>query len=147
MSDARWRNAVALGVPVAVLLVFQARVSSWWWVGDDPCLLLSVVRHGGLAHFWSPEVWRPLSGTLLMPWLLGSLALDETLFGLDPRGYYLHQLVSLGALVATLFALTRTRLSPFGAGVLVLLFVCSAPVLASTRWRSKRASTTTTHRL
>ena len=84
-----------IGAPLGGVLAVHARALESWWIRDDPCLLASVEAHGISAHFWNPEVWRSLSGNVLMPWQLFSLGTDAQLFGLEPRFFYLHQVVSL----------------------------------------------------
>ncbi len=88
-----------IGAPLGGILALHVRALESWWIRDDPCLLASIEAHGIAAHFWNPEVWRSLSGNVLMPWQLFSLGTDAWLFGLEPRFFYLHQVAALCVLL------------------------------------------------
>ena len=107
-------HVLALTAPVGLFLTVNVRALGSFWTYDDPCLLASALRHGGWAHFVDPAAWRALSGSVLMPWTLLSFRLDAALFGLVPRGFYVHQLVAGLALLAVAYVVLRRFL---GAGV------------------------------
>lgn len=126
------REILAWATPVAFFLSLNLQALSSWWVHDDPCLIGSAMRHGIAAHFFNPEVWRSLSGSVLLPWTIFSLGTDATLFGLHPAPFYAHQLLSFCLLVtvAYIFLRTFTALSTATTCLAITLFVTSAPAFA-----------------
>ena len=114
-----------MGAPLALFWAVNHGALGSWWIYDDPCLLRSAWRHGAFQHLWDPDVWRPLSGTLLMPWSLVSLGIDGSLFGLAPKGFYAHQLISFSMLLVVVHGFSRRFLSPAFAAVAVSLLVAS----------------------
>ena len=125
---------LALVAPLGLLFVHGLRTLGDWWLLDDPCLLASTLRHGPWAHFFDPQVWRPLSGNVLMPWTTLSFAFDAHLFGPEPQVFYAHQLVSFILLIVLAYALLRPLLTALGASLALSLFVASAPAMA-VAWR------------
>lgn len=132
----RWQeHALALATPLGLLLVFHLRTLDSWWIHDDPCLLASAFRGGIAPHFYDPQVWRGLSGSVLMPWTILSLGVDAELFGLRPAAFYAHQLVAFGVLVTVAYVLLRrsARFSAWSASLALGLFVASVPSFAVAR--------------
>jgi hypothetical protein len=125
---------LALSTPLGLLIAHGLRSLQDWWLLDDPCLLVSTLRHGVWKHFFDPHVWRPLSGNVLMPWTPLSFGFDLHLFGASPQAFYLHQLLALSLLLVSLYALLRTTLTALGASLALSLFVVSAPAMAIA-WR------------
>lgn len=119
-------------IPVIVVVLFGG-VLDMWWGADDPMVLWHDSQHGPLNTFLDPEVWRSFNPASLTPWLLMSLDSDLALFGLEPAGFYLHQLVGLAAAALVLFACLRLFLSPVAsaAGVVVLLTAPASVEIAS----------------
>ncbi len=131
----RWRHgasqhSLALTAPLGFLWALNHRVLGAWWTHDDPCLLASTLESGAAAHFWRPEVWRGLSGSVLMPWTPLSFGVDHALFGLDPRAFYGHQLLAFSVLVVLVYGLLRRFLSPFTSSAAIVFFIASAPSYA-----------------
>ncbi len=119
-------------VPVIVAVLFGG-VLDMWWGADDPMVLWHDSRHGPLNTFLDPDVWQSFNPASLTPWLLMSLDFDLALFGLEPAGFYLHQLISLVVAALALFACLRLFLSPVAsaAGVMMLLTVPASVEIAS----------------
>lgn len=126
----RTAGALALASPLALFLALNARALGSWWIHDDPCLLAAAAGGGIGPHFWHPETWRALSGTVLMPWTILSLGLDAALFGLEPAPLYAHQLLSFTVLLAFVHGVLRGRLSPWSSALATSLFAVSAPAFA-----------------
>lgn len=125
---------LALAAPIGLLLANGLRALEDWWLLDDPCLLASTLRHGIGAHFFDPQVWRSLSGNVLMPWTTLSFGFDAHLFGAEPRAFYTHQLAAFALLIVLAFLVLRPVLSALGASLALSLFVTSAPAVAVV-WR------------
>lgn len=127
-------SLLALATPLGLLLVHGLRTLEDWWLLDDPCLLVSTLRHGAWAHFFDPQVWRPLSGNVLMPWTTLSFGFDAHIFGPEPQAFYAHQLAAFALLLIVVYVLLRPALTSLGASLALSLFVVSAPAVAVV-WR------------
>ena len=123
-----------LATPLALTLLLALPARDDGWLYDDPCLLVSILRHGSMAHFVDPAVWRPLSGNVLMPWTLLSFDLDLTLFGPQPSAFYLHHLISFGLLLTLLSTVLRRRLPPLPTALALTAFTGSAAAVG-VLWR------------
>lgn len=108
-----WRYGQALG--------------SWWW-NDDATILMHALRHPLLEYFYAPQAWRSLVVTSLTPWLSLVFALDHTVFGLDPAGYYAHNLAVLSGCAFLIYCISRTWVNAPHALGAALLFVVGSPV-------------------
>ena len=114
MSPARPRYAdlaVALLLVLVVLLRWHG-INSAFWRADDPALLLHALQSPGLAAFFDPADWRPLSPSNLTPWISASFKLDLALAGLRPAAFYTHQLVSAILVALAAYALGRQAALP-----------------------------------
>ncbi len=118
---------LALISPMALFWFLNRRALQAWWIGDDPCHLIAISDHG---------LWRPFFrsiGYFLTPWLNLSLGADFLLFGLQPRGFYMHQLVAYAVLVLVAYVFLRLFLTPPSCSLALSLFVVSAPSFAVTQ--------------
>lgn len=129
----RIAEVLAAATPLGVFLALNAGALGGWWMRDDPCLVGSALRGGLLAHFFRPEVWRSLSGSVLMPWQTFSLGADAKVFGLVPRAFYGHQLLAFAVLIVAAYVLLRRRTSALAASAAVTIFAASAPSYAVAR--------------
>ena len=120
-------STLALLLPLGFFALMNRGALDSWWAYDDPCLLRSLAKYGAWAHFVEPTVWRGVSGTLLMPWVLLSFGLDYHLFGLDPVGFYAHHLLSFALLITVGFFVLRRFLAPSFSALALCLFVVSVP--------------------
>lgn len=133
LSDAPTRGGrtptdLRFAIPALLLTGWlQAPALAAWWTRDDPCLLRSLEAHGALAHGTDPAVWQQLSTNVFMPWQLLSLGLDYQLFGLGPRGFYLHQLLAVGLVVLLAHRLLCRWMPGPVSGLAVWFFAASAP--------------------
>lgn len=111
---------VLLGLP----WLLYPQVLGLWWTEDDFFQLRYALAHAPWEYAFDPGVWRLLPNRVLSPLLFASYDLDLALFGLSPRAFYAHQLVSLGLSAAALYLVLRlwlpARWSLLG-GVLLLL--------------------------
>jgi len=114
-------------LPVAVLLAAYHRVLDAWWMADDSMHLLSVIRFGVPAHFLRPLSDLELTPSNLTPWLYASYGIDYALGGLDPRGAYIHHLLSWCATLLALGVALRRWLGPILAAAILVWFVLSLP--------------------
>ena len=101
------------------------------WLYDDPYILRHAFEHRPWEYFFIPDVWRELSIRYLTPWVTLSFDFDLFLSGLQPRFFYLHQLVSLWIAACALYGVLRLWVKPGFAFSGSVLFLASAPVAAA----------------
>ncbi|MFQ5457487.1 MAG: VanZ family protein, partial [Myxococcota bacterium] len=110
-----------------------------FWDDDDYVLKNASVQ----ALTWpSVKSWltEPVHGNYA-PLVLGSLAIDHALWGLDPAGYHLHNAL-LHALASGLLVwlLMSLRAPPLAAGVAGALYLVHPVQVESVAWISERKS-------
>ncbi len=121
-------DALAALALLALPFLLYRQALGLWWTEDDFFQLRYALDHGPLAYGLDPEVWRRLPNRVLSPLLFASYDLDLALFGLDPKAFYAHQLVSIGLAAAALFLVLRLWLPRPWAGLGALLFLLGPPV-------------------
>lgn len=121
------------GLAGCLLLTFTLYGSTLngWWCCDDPQILKHALQYTPREYFAVPEAWRALVPYSLTPWLSLVYDLDHTVFGLNPAGYYLHNLLTIALCTALICLIARQWVSgwyAFGGG---LLFLVGAPVMVA----------------
>ncbi len=115
---------------VIVALLYHSALGSCF-LYDDPFLLRSVVGHSPLEYFYKPAVLRQFSASYLTPWVPLSYGMDLMLSGINPKFFYLHQLVSVWLVSVMIYVVLKKwagRFAAFGA----VFFLFSAPVAVGT---------------
>ena len=98
-----WRDVLALSFLSALLLAAYHPVGEAFFMADDPYLLQAAIEHGPWRHFFDPSLHLPETPLVLMPWLYTSFYVDYRLFGLEPMGFYVHQLLALWLVIVLLY--------------------------------------------
>jgi len=120
---------VALLLGLAVWLLHGSALQGFWRV-DDPLILLYISEHPSPpGYFFSPGQWQALGVPFFTPWLTLDYWLDANLFGLVPRGFYLHHLIMIWATALMSYLLLRSPLGHFWAGAASILFLAGGPSL------------------
>ena len=99
------QNIYLLGYTIIffyVAYIFWPVFAYPWWGADDPMILFKFRKHGLLNMLIVGESWRDLTSFNFNPWLVFSLGADLIAFGLDPTGFYWHQVLSVLVLVVVL---------------------------------------------
>ena len=112
------------------------RVIGRFFTGDDTVYLQAVATHSPLSYAFVPAVWQSVGWRFYTPWFLFTFDVDHALFGLDPRLYYVHQLLAL-ALASSLVFLLLSRWLPWGAalaGAALFLVGPTVPSVAGALW-------------
>jgi hypothetical protein len=125
----QWQVAIAVLAGCIALVFWRYGMAlDNWWCCDDPQILLHALKHQPLAYFLVPEAWQALVPYSFTPWLTLAYDLDYGLFGLQPRYYYLHNLLILAlcAWLLYLFAQPWTG-KAYAAGVSVM-FLAGVPI-------------------
>ena len=115
---------------VLVSVLYHQTLRSYW-LYDDPYILRQAFEHRPWEYFFIPHVWRELSIRYLTPWVTLSFDFDLSLFGFQPRFFYLHQLVSLWLAACMLYIVLRLWVKRGFASSGSVLFLVSAPAAAA----------------
>lgn len=107
---------------LSTLLLYGASLQAWW-SSDDANIVLHARSYAPWRLMFDPAAYRSLIPYSLQPLLSLSFGADLALFGLEPRGFYLHQLLAIalsGWLVQRIVALWAPAPLAYGAMALVL---------------------------
>jgi hypothetical protein len=121
--------AILLALAGAAWLLYGS-VLRLWWTGDDFFHLRYQLTHRHLWYFFDASGYRDFPAKLLTPLLFLSLDVDRWLFGLEPRPFYMHQLLSLSLCPVALYAVLRLGLGRLWSAAGAWLFLIG-PVTAS----------------
>lgn len=123
-----WQHLGLVTIWFAAIIVARFHdLMGAFWRNDDPALLNHALQSPGLSVYFDSEAWRKLSPSNLTPWVTVSLKVDLALFGLDPVGFYAHQLLTALILCITSFFLLRRFTSERWAILALTLFLLGAP--------------------
>lgn len=124
-----FKNQIILNIAVCSILLFitfllYGQAVNLWWTFDDTQILKQAIKYSPWQYFLIPKVWLQQHWNVFMPLLTLSFELDFSLFGLDPKMFYIHQLVSLSLCSILLFYALRLWLPKafafFGACIFLL---------------------------
>lgn len=104
-----------------------------WWCCDDPQILKHALAHSPWEYFSNPDVWRALIPYSLTPWLSLTYDLDHTLFGLNPFGYFAHNLLVIAFCACLIHTISRQWVDVWHAGGGALLFLVGSPVMVASQ--------------
>src|SRR5262245_39725869 len=107
MKRIAWIHTLAISIPVLLLWTLYMPAQDSWWTCDDPFVLKTLFERGTFSHFVDPLVWKGYSLHSFTPWMHLSYALDLRLFGLNPAGFYFHQLLSFSLVIALAYGILR----------------------------------------
>ena len=126
-QTARYVHVIASLFPVFFLWFYYHKVISFWWMGDDPVILWVTIEKGIFSHFYKPDVWRSFSAANLTPWIQLSFGLDWHLFGLEPSGFYWHQMISFTLVLLSAYVVLSLYFHPVFICFILTLFTVSVP--------------------
>lgn len=124
--------AICIFLLFAVVKLYGAAVNLWF-IEDDTQILKQAIKYEPLQYFAVPEVWQELSDSNFTPWVTFSFAADYSLFGLNPRMFYVHQLVALWLCSVVLYFVLRLWSKPLPSFLGACLFLAGTPVAAVSR--------------
>lgn len=120
-----YNHIIAAACPVFLFWILYHNALNGWWLNDDPCHLVYVLKNGLFSAFYAPD--KGFSYANFTPMEPLSLGADFHIFGFDPKGFYWHQLLSFsGAFLAGYIFLARF-FSPLFSSLILSLFVTSQP--------------------
>ncbi|MBU0748957.1 MAG: hypothetical protein KKH21_06165 [Gammaproteobacteria bacterium] len=124
---------------VVVVAIFALHPSIWHasWRFDDPQMLEFAANQSIVESFYKPNVWKELGAPFFTPLLTLSYWIDHQIFGLDPWGYYLHQVAAMALAVMLSYAKIKDNISaaPFRkawAAICGILFISGMPAFVVT---------------
>jgi hypothetical protein len=108
-------HAACAAAPLGTVILLYLPITQAWWLADDPAILRHIIEY-------------PLAeNSNLTPLLPLSLGLDYAIFGLEPRGFYAHQLISLCGLAVVGYAVLTRYLAPCSAAAAMTILLTSLP--------------------
>ncbi len=124
-----WRpsDALAVAALAAGVWLLYGGITRLWWTGDDLFHLHFVSTHSPLSYGFSSRTWSHFPTQMFLPLQLLSYSSDLTLFGLEPSGFYGHQLLSFVLAACAVYATLRVWLPPFSAWAAGGLIVLGIP--------------------
>ena len=124
-------DLLAAGALAALAWAFYAAALGLWFTNDDFFQLHFVLVHSHLSYLVRPAVWQQLPFQMVTPLLFASFDLDLSLFGLAPRGFYVHQLLVVCLAGAAFYLLLRMWLPRWLALAGGFLLLAGPPLTAS----------------
>lgn len=127
-----WAGAAAL-LSVYGFLVFVLHGSALdnGWSYDDTQILKHALTYSPWQYFTDPVAWRALVPFNLTPWLSLQFDVDASIFGLQPRGFYLHALAMLVGTATLIHVLVRPWAGHFGGVAAATLLLLGAPTVVA----------------
>ncbi|TXI17118.1 MAG: hypothetical protein E6Q62_09805, partial [Nitrosomonas sp.] len=108
---------------------FYYNVLSAGWRFDDGDHLIFASTYSPWQYFFIPEITRLQSGANLTPWNALFYDINLSLFGLNPSGFYIHQLIIIGLTSIATFFLLRLWIAPVWSLIGAVVFMISAPTV------------------
>lgn len=108
---------------IATYLLHGSALNGFWRF-DDGIHLAFATTYSPWQYFFVPEITRLQSGLFITPWNVLTYDINLSLFGLNPKGFYAHQLISLWLTSVATFYLLKLWVRPVwavtGGGFLLL---------------------------
>jgi len=121
----------------AIILFYLPVMLRNWFFSDDLHWISVSATHTLREMFFVPERGRSLASNFT-PMLGASFKIDWILFKMNPAGYSIHSLLSLGAALAAFYFFLRLYVQRNAALFGVLFFLLSPITLTVTSWFSTR---------
>ncbi|HIJ80590.1 MAG TPA: hypothetical protein HPP76_02650 [Desulfuromonadales bacterium] len=118
---------------IVVTIMLYGGALQRWWCCDDPQILKHALTYSPWEYFSKPDVWRAMVPYSLTPWLGLTYDLDHTLFGLNPTGYYAHNLLIIAACASLIYLIARQWTDDWHATGGALLFLVGSPVMTASQ--------------
>ncbi len=122
----------ASAIVLATLLLYSNALGNWWGY-DDTQILKHALRYSPLEYFFVPDAWRALIAYSLTPWLSLSYDVDNALYGLSPRGFYAHNLLTIALCAWMLYLIAREWVGAWFAAGGAALFLVGSPVAVASQ--------------
>ena len=128
-SVPQWRRELPWCAAIAALTaVVHAGILRLQWMYDDAFHIHFLLTHP-MRFVVTPSLWRELPFRMYTPLQFVSYWFDLHVFGIVPRAWYAHQLISLGLAAAALFLLLRLWWEPATAAAGAALFALNPHIV------------------
>ncbi|MBK6592257.1 MAG: hypothetical protein IPG23_05690 [Burkholderiales bacterium] len=131
-STERLGFAALLGFAVLVIALYGGAFQHGW-AYDDSQILKHAAKYSPWEYFFIPAAWKALVPFYLTPWLSLAYDVDLSLFGLNPWGFYGHNLLVLAGCGAALFLLLRRWLTDGLAMMTSVLMLLGTPMATASQ--------------
>jgi hypothetical protein len=121
---------IPLAILITILFTLYLPSLDGFFFGDDTQMMWFAATKSPGEILFSPEHYRALSGGLFQPMLGLSFKADWILFKMDPRGYYIHNLLAVMLTGAALFVFLKIYSNNLTAFAGVLLFSLNPAVFS-----------------
>jgi hypothetical protein len=125
-------------VLLSVIWVFYVPILNGYFISDDIPWIWFAATKSIAQIFFSPVHYRAIIGSNFTPMLGISYKLDWLLFGMNPIGYYIHNLAAVFLAGAALFIFLRSYTNSPAAFTGAVLFVMSPVTLSVFGWCATR---------
>lgn len=119
---------IFFGLIFATFIIYGVAMDNWW-SHDDTQILKHAFQFSPYQYFFIPEDWRALIPFSFTPWLTLTYDLDLGLFGSDPKGFYVHNLLTIGLCAYLFYFIASQWLKPWFAIGGALLFLIGPPIV------------------
>lgn len=123
------QTVIAIFLLAILCIGFYYEVLSAGWRFDDGDHLNFASTYSPLQYFLVPEITRLQSGANLTPWNALFYDINLSLFGLNPSGFYIHQLIIIGLTSIATFFLLKLWIAPVWSLIGALVFMIGAPTV------------------
>jgi hypothetical protein len=121
-------SIASLVLAIGAVFALYGNSLQLWWCCDDPAILLHAQRYAPLEYFTVPSAWRALIPFSLTPWLSLAYDLDMALFGYEPRGFFVHHLLTLAGCAWLLHRIAARWAGDAAALAAPAIFLVGVPV-------------------
>jgi hypothetical protein len=123
---------VFVAILAATLLLYGGALDNWWCC-DDTQIIKHAIQFSPLEYFFVPEAWRALIPYSLTPWLTMVYDFDHALFGFNPYGFYVHNLLTITLCAWLLYLIACQWVSDWYAIGGVTLFLVGSPIAVASQ--------------
>lgn len=113
----------------AFTFLYYRHALGFWWSHDDAHHLKFALQHSVADYLFDPQIYRKFHDLYLAPWNILAYSINLSLFGMEPKFFYLRHICSLAALAFTTSVLLRHWMSTAWALFASLLLII-APATA-----------------
>ena len=136
--DIRPRHVIALAFLCFVVWIYYVPLLNSYFASDDTEWIWFAATKSIYQILFSPENYRAINSSNFTPLLGLSFKADWKLFGMNPAGYNVHNLISLVAAGGAFFVFMRLFCSSFVALLGLILFFLNPIVMSVYSWSSTR---------
>ena len=125
-------------VSLFTLFAFYLPLCNSSFYGDDTQIMWFAATKSAGEIFFSPENYRAHSGAFFQPMLGFSFKIDWLLSGLNPKGYYIHNMVSVLLTAIALYLFLKLYVNYLPAMIGSILFILNPVVISLFSYSTNR---------